>query len=77
MARGKPDDPCGRCGCSRDAHLPKPTFSYAKSGGSSGKAIEIPVLAPTSCDCPYCICSCVEFVEPHRGQPYWGCPYAA
>ena len=75
MVAGDPADPCGRCGCRRDGHLPKPAFSYAKSGGSSGKSIELPVLAPTSCDCEHCICSCVAWVEPYYGQPHWRCVY--
>lgn len=72
---GQPGDPCAACGCRRDAHLPKPTFSYAKSGGSSGRSVEIPVLAPTSCDCPHCICSCVAYREPEYGQRHWECVY--
>lgn len=70
---GKAEDPCGRCGCRRDGHMPKPTYSYAKSGGSSGKSVEVPVLAPTSCDCKFCTCSCVEFVEPFSGQKFLRC----
>lgn len=75
-AAGKPEDPCGRCGCRRDGHLPGKTFSYAKSGGSSGNSKEIPVLAPWSCDCKYCLCFCVEFIEPFEGQPFVVCSCA-
>jgi len=32
----------------RIGHLPPPTYSFAKSGGSSGKSHEIPVQAPTT-----------------------------
>jgi hypothetical protein len=76
MRSGKPEDPCGDCGCRRDSHLPKKTFSYAKSGGSSGKSIEVAVLAPTSCDCKYCICYCTGFVEPFDNQKHQCCVYA-
>jgi hypothetical protein len=75
MRAGMPSDPCGRCGCRRKHHFPKPTFSFSKSGGSSGKSRELPVLAPTSCDCPFCICSCVGFVEPFAGQKFERCVY--
>jgi hypothetical protein len=74
-SRGSLRDPCGRCGCRRGQHLPGKTFSYSKSGGSSGKSIELPVLAPTSCDCHHCICSCVGFVEPFPGQKFQKCVY--
>ncbi len=74
-AAGHPDDPCHRCGCRRKHHRPPPTFSYAKSGGSSGKSREIPVLAPTCCHCPFCFCSCVAFVEPEWGQKWEACLY--
>src|SRR5271154_6831073 len=50
ISNGRANDPCGKCGCRRDMLLPTPTFSYAKTGGSSGKSRELPVLAPTSCD---------------------------
>jgi len=76
MRRGKPQDPCGYCGCTRGEHHPKPTFSYAKSGGSSGKSVELNVLAPTSCDCHFCICACIAFAEPYEGQPHMRCLYA-
>jgi hypothetical protein len=72
---GNPDDPCGRCGCKRVYHLPARTFSYAKSGGSSGKSREISVQAPTSCDCKFCFCFCVAFVEPFPAQPFRFCLY--
>lgn len=71
--RGNPDDPCGRCGCKRIFHLPTRTYSFAKSGGSSGKSHEIPTLAPTCCDCEFCFCFCVAFVEPFPGQPFELC----
>ena len=73
MSRGKFEDPCGRCGCKRLTHLPDRTFSYAKSGGSSGKSHEVPVQAPTCCECKYCLCFCVGFVEPFIGQPFLMC----
>jgi hypothetical protein len=41
-AQGNPQDPCGRCGCMRNGHLPPPTYSFAKSGGSSGKVSRDP-----------------------------------
>lgn len=72
---GHLDDPCGRCGCMRRYHLPHITFSYAKTGGSSGRSREIPVLAPTSCDCKWCLCSCVAFVEPEWEQAGMRCVY--
>jgi hypothetical protein len=74
-ARGAPEDPCGECGCRRKYHLPKPTFSYAKSGGSSGRSIELNCLAPTSCECKYCLCACVAFIEPFEGQRSARCVY--
>lgn len=73
-AQGNPEDPCGRCGCTRIGHLPPPTYSFAKSGGSSGKSHEIPVQAATCCDCKYCFCFCVAFVEPFLNQPLRICP---
>ncbi len=73
-AQGNPEDPCGRCGCQRIGHLPPPTYSFAKSGGSSGKSHEIPVQAPTCCSCKYCFCFCVAFVEPFTNQPFRICP---
>ena len=73
-SRGNPEDPCGRCGCKRIGHLPGRTYSYAKSGGSSGKSREIPVLAPTCCDCEFCFCFCVAFLEPSTNQPFSICP---
>lgn len=74
-ASGAPEDPCGECGCRRKYHLPKPTFSYAKSGGSSGRSIELNCLAPTSCECKYCLCACVAFIEPFEGQRSLRCVY--
>jgi hypothetical protein len=53
MRAGAPEDPCGRCGCARKVHRPDSSYSYAKSGGSSGKSHQIPVLAPTCCACKY------------------------
>jgi hypothetical protein len=87
LRAGAPTDACGRCGCPRaersvdgrswaGGHLPKPTFSYAKSGSSSGRSRELPVLAPTSCDCSCCICFCTGWVEPFAGQPFLRCTYA-
>jgi len=73
MSQGDPMDPCGRCGCRRKGHRPGRSFSFAKTGASSGNSHEIPVRAPTSCDCPFCICSCVGFVEPFPGQKYLAC----
>lgn len=75
MRRGSTEDPCGRCGCRRKHHLPKPTFSYATSGASSGKSHELPTLAPTCCECKLCFCFCVGFVEPFAGQPFAKCVY--
>ena len=62
-ARGNPDDPCADCGAARKHHLPNRTFSYAKTGASSGNSRELPVLAPTSCDSPNHLCACVAFRE--------------
>lgn len=75
MRAGMPEDPCGRCGCRRKDHFPTPTFSFAKSGGSSGKSHELPCLAPTCCVCHFCFCFCVAFVEPFAGQKYMQCIY--
>lgn len=75
MQRGTPEQGCGACGCRREHHLPPPTFSYAKSGGSSGGSVELPCIAPTSCSCPYCLCCCTHFVEPFEGQPFLKCTY--
>jgi len=75
MARGSPDDPCGHCGCRRKYHRPTKTFSYAKSGGSSGKSVELNVLAPTCCECKYCFDDCVAFVEPYKGQRSLRCTF--
>jgi hypothetical protein len=86
LRAGKPEDACGRCGCPRaersldgrswaGGHLPKPTFSHAKSGSSSGRSKELPVLAPTSCDCSCCICFCTGWIEPFAGQPFLRCTY--
>jgi hypothetical protein len=68
-------DPCGRCGCSRAGHQPGKTYSYAKSGGSSGKSHEIPILARTCCVCKFCFCFCTAFVEPFKGQKFLKCVY--
>jgi hypothetical protein len=75
MSRGKPADPCGACGCARKSHKAKSTFSYAKSGASSGKSVLIPTLAPTCCECPHCFCFCTTFVEPFAGQKFLRCVY--
>ena len=64
MKAGSPDTKCGRCGCIRKHHQNKKTFSYAKSGGSSGKSREILIRAITSCECPFCLCFCIGFIEP-------------
>lgn len=71
--RGEKKDLCGECGCERNQHFPKDFFMYAKSGFSSGQAIAIPNLAPTHCDCKYCLCSCVKFVEPTANQKFRRC----
>lgn len=63
MARGGPDDPCAACGCKRKHHLPPRTYSYAKTGGSSGNSHNVYVLAPTCCHSPESFCSCVAFRE--------------
>jgi len=75
MSRGHSEDSCGRCGCKRKFHLPNRTYSYAKTGGSSGKSHEILVLAPISCDCKFCFCFCVAFVEPFPTQPFRFCVF--
>jgi hypothetical protein len=75
MKIGSPGDACGRCGCKRKSHKNKETFSYSKSGGSSGRSVELPITARTSCDCHFCICFCVAFIEPFKGQPYTRCVY--
>jgi hypothetical protein len=75
MRAGSPEDPCGRCGCRRKHHLPTRTFSYATSGASSGKSHELPTLAPTCCNCKFCFCFCVGFVEPFAGQRFAQCIY--
>lgn len=72
-----PTDPCGRCGCIRKAHEPPKTFSYAKTGASSGKSHELPITARTCCwECKFCMCSCVAWVEPFEGQRFTRCVYA-
>ena len=73
LSRGNPEDPCGRCGCKRGTHLPPRTYSYAKTGASSGKSHEIPVQAPTCCECKFCFCFCVGFIEPFPNQPFRIC----
>lgn len=66
MRRGSPEDHCGRCGCRREHHLPKTTYSYFGVH---------PVVVPTCCDCPFCFCDCLAFVEPFAGQPFAMCVY--
>jgi hypothetical protein len=66
-ARGSksPDDGCARCQCKRKHHGQKPGF-YAhhrtRAGDTHPKMF--PVLGLTYCQCPFCFCFCVEFVEP-------------
>jgi hypothetical protein len=69
-------DHCGRCGCERRFHNPPASYSYAKTGASSGRAHQIKILARTCCDnCPHCFCFCTAWVEPYEGQPYVRCVY--
>lgn len=71
-----PTDPCGRCGCRRQYHNPPPSDDIAKTGGSSGNAHKYVITARTCCyNCKFCICFCVEFIEPFEGQPYTRCVY--
>lgn len=70
-------DPCGRCGCERRFHNPPKSYSYAKTGSSSGKSHMIEIKARTCCDsCPHCFCFCIAWIEPFEGQPYKECVYA-
>lgn len=41
------DEICARCKFPGSHHRPPATFSYAKTGGSSGKARELPIEART------------------------------
>lgn len=69
-------DPCGRCGCQRQYHNPPDSYTSAKSGYTSGKAVAHKVWAPTCCDsCPFCLCFCTGFLEPFKGQRYLRCVY--
>jgi hypothetical protein len=73
------DDPCGRCGCSRKAHKPDKAYTGYRDYRNQGPNPPpmIPITARTCCDkCPYCICFCVAFVEPFKGQPWPECAYA-
>jgi len=38
---------CARCGDDGSYHRPPKTYSYAKTGGSSGKSHEVPITART------------------------------
>ena len=71
-----PSDPCGRCGCERRFHNPPKSYSYAKTGSSSGKSHMIEIKARTCCDsCPHCFCFCIAWIEPFKGQPFQRCYY--
>ena len=74
MQFGAPEDPCGRCGCQRKHHLPG--YMHTNFKWRIGQKDDVvPTCAPTSCDCKYCICSCVAFVEPFEGQKFLHCIY--
>lgn len=66
--------PCGRCGCKHRHHRP-PKF-YTRHLWRIGQGNEkIKVIALTSCDCPYCVCFCHEFIEPQIDQRWKMCVY--
>jgi hypothetical protein len=71
----KPGDPCGACGCERRHHNPPAMYTPMKETRKMGEAKMIPVLGPTCCCCPFCLCFCPEFKEPFRGQKYSKCLY--
>lgn len=58
-------DRCERCHQERADHLPGATYSYGKSGFSSGGTHESPVVAVTSGT----LSSCVAFIEPGERVP--------
>jgi hypothetical protein len=56
------DERCARCKSKGSYHRPPKTFSYAKTGGSSGKSKEIPITART-CNWSEPLTNCIAFAR--------------
>jgi hypothetical protein len=56
------DEICARCGFPGSHHRPGKSFSYAKTGASSGKSHEIPITART-CNFTDTLTTCVAFCK--------------
>jgi hypothetical protein len=56
---------CARCGQAGSYHRPPATYSYAKTGASSGNSREVPITART-CNWSHPLTTCVAFAREER-----------
>ena len=54
------EEVCARCGEDGGHHRPPMTFSYAKTGASSGHSHEVPITART-CNWSHPLTTCIAF----------------